>query len=508
MGRIGYIVNRFQATVINDIWFEVMLFSGVAAMVACVSKYTETNLGISNQLLTVLGTVLGLVVSFRTSSAYERYQDGRKLWTAIQLQSRNLATLIWIHVPTERASQGSDASSPEKRRLEAIIEKRSMINLVQAFSVSVKHALRGEAGIYYEDLYPLLSFLPRFSHHKTQLAEDPEPLPVWHMPGGQKPMQRTQLEKRAQSLPTDSTTPTLTASAISKINITALSAGAAGAVDLEKGPHVHTASCHQPDYPLRPARNPPATSAYDVVPFLIMFKPFIQPLVRCIKRSDKTEEKTNLLGRRRKVAVAEGNVPLEITLFLHSYYSHILKQAGWLVPATASGFLLSINALQDSVANLERVRNTPIPFAYQAHLRMCMWLYLFLLPFQIYSAYKWLTIPFTAFAAFLLLGFLEIGREIEDPFGYDLNDLDLDEICLAIGREMHEITAHPAPEPSAYVFGPDNMPFAPTDQRGADEILRDVGHIYHGAEVGMGSIHHTMLQNWRQVNTVTRKMKL
>ena len=79
-------------------------------MVACVSHYTETNLGISNQLLTVLGTVLGLVVSFRTSSAYERYQgalsillfcciiidavtDGRKLWTTIQMQSRALASL-------------------------------------------------------------------------------------------------------------------------------------------------------------------------------------------------------------------------------------------------------------------------------------------------------------------------------------------------------------------------------------------------------------------------------
>jgi len=41
-----------------------------------------------------------------------------------------------------------------------------------------------------------------------------------------------------------------------------------------------------------------------------------------------------------------------------------------------------------------------------------MWMYLFLLPFQIYNAYKWLTIPGTAFAAFLLLGFLEIGREV------------------------------------------------------------------------------------------------
>jgi len=86
-----------------------------------------------------------------------------------------------------------------------------------------------------------------------------------------------------------------------------------------------------------------------------------------------------------------------------------------------------------------------------------------------------------------------------------MNDLDLDAICESIGREMHEITAHPAPEPSVFVFGADNRPFAPSDQRGADEILRDVGHSYHTAEHGMGSIHRTLLQNWRDVNTYTRK---
>jgi predicted membrane chloride channel (bestrophin family) len=50
-------------------------------------------------------------------------------------------------------------------------------------------------------------------------------------------------------------------------------------------------------------------------------------------------------------------------------------------------------------------------------------LYLFFLPFQVVSSFGYLTIPGTAFAAFLLLGFLEIGQEIENPFGYDENDL-------------------------------------------------------------------------------------
>ena len=60
-------------------------------VVTTISELTDHNLGINNQMITVLGLVLGLVVSFRTSSAYERYSEGRKLWSALTLASRNLA---------------------------------------------------------------------------------------------------------------------------------------------------------------------------------------------------------------------------------------------------------------------------------------------------------------------------------------------------------------------------------------------------------------------------------
>lgn len=37
-----------------------------------INEWTDRSVFISNQMLTVLGTVLGLVISFRTSTAYER----------------------------------------------------------------------------------------------------------------------------------------------------------------------------------------------------------------------------------------------------------------------------------------------------------------------------------------------------------------------------------------------------------------------------------------------------
>jgi len=190
------------------------------------------------------------------------------------------------------------------------------------------------------------------------------------------------------------------------------------------------------------------------------------------------------------------------------------------------------------MANLDRIRSTPIPFAYQAHLRMSMWLYLFFLPFQIFTAFGYLTIPATAFGSFLLLGFLEIGQEIENPFNYDLNDLDLDDFCLTIQRELHEVTAHPVMEPQEYVFGMWNQPFAPTDRRSAHEILESVSHhshrphlehasssddgatmhhhnrdrdrtltsefgVFDAGQGPMGSIRETLLKNWREVSDGT-----
>lgn len=53
--------------------------------------------GVSNILLTVTGFVVSLGLSFRNSSAYERYMEGRKYWAQLILTSQNLARVFWIH---------------------------------------------------------------------------------------------------------------------------------------------------------------------------------------------------------------------------------------------------------------------------------------------------------------------------------------------------------------------------------------------------------------------------
>lgn len=120
------------------------------------------------------------------------------------------------------------------------------------------------------------------------------------------------------------------------------------------------------DRPLKPSRNPPPTTFWDYFGFLR----FMRPIFRVI-RGQHTHDLT-AGGRTKKPMGVESNVPLEITLFLESYAGWLIEQD--LLPGAISGALVAnIAALQNIETSLERIRNTPLPFAYQAHLRICTW---------------------------------------------------------------------------------------------------------------------------------------
>lgn len=61
------------------------------------NNYVSCSVGISPTLLTVLGFVVGLSLSFRSSTAYERYAEGRRYWAQLILASQNLGRVFWVH---------------------------------------------------------------------------------------------------------------------------------------------------------------------------------------------------------------------------------------------------------------------------------------------------------------------------------------------------------------------------------------------------------------------------
>jgi len=150
-----------------------------------------------------------------------------------------------------------------------------------------------------------------------------------------------------------------------------------------------------------------------------------------------------------------------------------LKQSSYIAAQIHTAALLnSLGQLADALTGLERILTTPIPFSYRVHLWTVTLLYNLFLPFQIWNSLGWLTIPATLLLSFIFFGFLVAGEEIENPFGYDKNDLNMDHFTHNIIRsELRALTALPVPDPSIWAFSPYNDQIF--GSRGAERVPPD-----------------------------------
>jgi hypothetical protein len=69
-------------------------------------------------------------------------------------------------------------------------------------------------------------------------------------------------------------------------------------------------------------------------------------------------------------------------------------------------------------------------------------------------------------AAYIIIGLLFIGSEIENPFGEDVNDLPLTAYCHQIAKELDIITATPPPNAEDFMGRPENLVLFPLSQDG------------------------------------------
>jgi putative membrane protein len=99
----------------------------------------------------------------------------------------------------------------------------------------------------------------------------------------------------------------------------------------------------------------------------------------------------------------------------------------------------NVQILVDVFGACERIHNTPMPFGYVVHLRRALILYCLTLPFALVGRFDWATVPAVLLIAYNLFGIEEIGVEIEDPFGYQHNDLPLDDICSTIDDDLRGV---------------------------------------------------------------------
>lgn len=115
--------------------------------------------------------------------------------------------------------------------------------------------------------------------------------------------------------------------------------------------------------------------------------------------------------------------------------------------------LISLSQVQ---ASCERIKGTPLPFPYTLLLHRTIYLFCILLPFAMAEPLGWLTPVFTAIVSYTFFGLDEIGDDLEDPFGFDENDLPCNALLRNIEREvlaaLGETDLPPALEPVEYVL--------------------------------------------------------
>jgi len=316
-------------------------------------------------LIAIIGVVVGLLLGFRTNNAYDRYWEGRKLWSTMTAQVRTLTRSIWIGV------KGSDSRD--------LVEKKSAINLAVAFVTATKHYLREEYDYDSDDLVYLIGHLPRLFTPSSNMPLD------------------EQVDYSAENIPEE----------VSKSKI-----------PIENGKDSHG---------LKTA--------------------FIQ--------RQKSNRINKMIAYDHPVPT---NIPIELSHYLLSYIAYVQdnKMAeSFIIGAMSS----SLSSMVDCLTSFERILRTPIPLAYSVHLNHSVWLYMLSLPYQLVGTLHWWTILIVGLGSFCLLGILSIGWEIENPFGYDSNDLPLDDFCRVIRREVAVITSHPPPDPKTWLHSKKNRPF-------------------------------------------------
>ena len=277
------IIFRWEYSVIPAITPRV-IFCGLFGLFISIIHYYYTDVGLPILSSVVPSIVLGLLLVFRTNTAYERFWEGRKLWGNLVNSIRNLARMIWVSV-MEKSSKDRE-------------DKIIILHLLVVFAIATKLHLRGK---------------PINSEVIDLIPED------WY----------------------------------------------------DKLHEVH-------------------------------------------------------------------NPPLQVALLIGEYLQQQFER-NCINSYQLTAMLKLLDAMVDVLGGCERILKTPIPVAYSIHLKQLLLIYCLTLPFQLVTELAWWTAPIVSVISFTVFGIEQIGIEIENPFGFDDNDLPLESICQTIKINIEEL---------------------------------------------------------------------
>eukprot|EP01062_Namystynia_karyoxenos_P026703 TRINITY_DN20672_c0_g1_i1.p1 TRINITY_DN20672_c0_g1~~TRINITY_DN20672_c0_g1_i1.p1 ORF type:complete len:471 (+),score=125.52 TRINITY_DN20672_c0_g1_i1:78-1415(+) len=90
----------------------------------------------------------------------------------------------------------------------------------------------------------------------------------------------------------------------------------------------------------------------------------------------------------------------------------------------------------------KKIKDTPMPFPYVQMLNFFLLIFVYTLPFTTAHIFEWALPAISAIVAMALFGINAIGVEIEDPFGDDANDFELDRIIDEVAADTLSLVHH------------------------------------------------------------------
>jgi putative membrane protein len=123
--------HRSVLTLLGWQWRAVVLYGAIATIVVALDRFTGLPwFEIPGVPLSVLGAAIGIFVSFRTNSCYDRWWEGRRLWGQLVNTSRLFASQVLEYVGSSR---------PETRAMQEEIVRRHI-----AYVHTLRCTLRAE----------------------------------------------------------------------------------------------------------------------------------------------------------------------------------------------------------------------------------------------------------------------------------------------------------------------------------------------------------------------------
>jgi putative membrane protein len=98
-----------------------------------------------------------------------------------------------------------------------------------------------------------------------------------------------------------------------------------------------------------------------------------------------------------------------------------------------------IQSFTDICGGCERIKNTPIPYSYSTFIKKFIFIFVLTLPYAYAFTLGYYVIPVVTFIFYVLASIELISEEIEEPFGYDDNDLPTTKIAENIKKHIEEI---------------------------------------------------------------------